>query len=126
MYLKLIEPKRSVKIVAVTNIFAAPYMARGNFYREIIMKKLIKDFTSAVKGFNTYSKYFIRCGVPLIFGAYLSAAYCFITAGKFSAYDATVRLGFELLACGKELIGAIMLPALFLEILFLAEKIDGN
>ena len=90
-------------------------MVRENFYREIIVKKLIKDFTSAVKGFNTYPKYFIR-----------SAAYCFITAGKFSAYDAAVRLGFELLACGKELIGAIVLPALFLEILFLAEKIDGN
>lgn len=90
------------------------------------MQALFKDFKNMFGEMNKYSKSFLKYGLPIAAALYISAVFCFMSAGVFGQYYTLLRLGYEFLECGKEFFGAIAVPALFLEILFLADKIDRN
>lgn len=90
------------------------------------MQALFKEVHTVIKSMNKYSKMILNFGVPFILAVYLGAAYLYVFAGVGGAYYSMMRLCFELLICGQELLGAIVIPALFLQILYLAEAFDNN
>lgn len=90
------------------------------------MQVLLKEVHTAFKSMNKYSKIILNFGIPFITAVYLSAAYLYVFAGVTGAYYAMIRLCFELLNCGKELLGAIVIPSIILQILYLADAFDNN
>lgn len=89
---------------------------------QVLFKELHKNF----KAMNRYSKAFIKFGAPFVAAMYISAVFCFAAAGNFAPYYPMMTLCFDFLEAAKETAGAIFVPALILQILFLAERIDNN
>lgn len=90
------------------------------------MQALFKEVHTVFKSMNKYSKIILKFGMPLVFSVYICALFTFFTAGSIGAYDTMIRLTSELLLCGKELLGVIVIPSLILQILYLAEAFDNN
>lgn len=90
------------------------------------MQALFREVHTVFKGMNKYSRLILKFGLPFIAAVYFSALYLFLFAGQAGDYYPMLRLGFELLECGKELLGAIVIPALILQIFYLADAFDNN
>lgn len=88
------------------------------------MQGLLSKISKLYFSMNKLSKYYIKFGSIIVFSLYLSALFCFIFAGKIGNYDYLMFTCNELLVCGKEMIGAVYVPALLVEIIVIAEKMQ--
>lgn len=82
----------------------------------------MQDLLKCVKNLNRISRIYIKIGNVIVFTVFVLAAFCSFSMGRIGNYDYLLFLKAELLVLGKEMIGAIYVPALLVEIFSLAEK----
>lgn len=83
---------------------------------------IIASVCECIKGMNRLSKLSIKYGGAVVFSLYASAAFCSVIMGKIGNFDTLLILKNELLSCAGEMLSAVFVPSIFLEILTLAEK----
>ncbi len=86
------------------------------------MAGIITSLCECVNGMNRLSKLSIKYGGAVVFSLYASAAFCSVIMGKIGNFDTLLILKSELLICAGEMLSAVFIPSIFLEILTLAEK----
>ena len=86
------------------------------------MAGIIASVCECVKGMNRLSKLSIKYGGAVVLSLYASAAFCSVIMGKIGNFDTLLILKNELLSCAGEMLSAVFVPSIFLEILTLAEK----
>lgn len=86
------------------------------------MAEIIASVCECVKGMNRLSKLSIKYGGAVVLSLYASAAFCSVIMGKIGNFDTLLILKNELLSCAGEMLSAVFVPSIFLEILTLAEK----
>lgn len=86
------------------------------------MAGIITSLCECVNGMNRLSKLSIKYGGAVVFSLYASAAFCSVIMGKIGNFDTLLILKSELLICADEMLSAVFIPSIFLEILTLAEK----
>lgn len=82
----------------------------------------MQDLFKCVKNINKISRAYIKIGNVIVFTVFFLAAFCSMSMGRIGNYDYLFFLKAELLVLGKEMVGAIYVPALLVEIFSLAEK----
>lgn len=90
------------------------------------MQDLFQEFIDCLRGMNNLSRHIFKFGLPVVTAMYASALFCRLAAGRLGPYYALRTLCLDFLESAKELLGAVCVCALTLQILFLAEKIDRN
>lgn len=86
------------------------------------MAGIIASVCECVKGMNRLSKLSIKYGGAVVLSLYTSAAFCSAIMGKIGNFDTLLILKNELLSCAGEMLSAVFVPSIFLEILTIAEK----
>lgn len=86
------------------------------------MARIITSLCECVKGMNRLSRFSIKYGGAVVFSLYASAAFCSVIMGKIGNFDTLLILKNELLKCAGEMLSAVFVPSIILEILTLAEK----
>lgn len=86
------------------------------------MAGIIASVCECVKGMNRLSKLSIKYGGAVVLSLYASAAFCSVIMGKIGNFDTLLILKNELLSCAGEMLSAVFVPSIFLEILTIAEK----
>lgn len=86
------------------------------------MSEIITSVCECVKGMNRLSRLSIKYGGAVVLSLYVSAAFCSVIMGKLGNFDTLLILKNELLSCAGEMLSAVFVPSIFLEILTLAEK----
>lgn len=66
----------------------------------------------------------LRYGMPIVCTLYAGAFFCRAAAGTIGDGDKVLRLSCELFVCGKEMLGAVVIPALLLQIFYIAYAYD--
>ena len=87
------------------------------------MSNLKNQTISAFKNMNKLSKFSIKYGSILILAVYIAAFLVCISAGKQIGYYTAMRWLDDLLLLGKELLGAVFVTSLLIEI---AEILTGK
>ena len=82
----------------------------------------MKEFLQCVKNINKISKAYIKIGNVIVFTIIILVLFCSVSMGRFGNYDYFFYLKNDLLLCFKEMLGAVYVPALFLEILSIAKN----
>ncbi len=82
----------------------------------------MKEFLQCIKNINKISRIYIKIGNVIVFTLFILAVFCSLSMGRFGNYDYFLCLKGDLLFCFKEMLGAVYVPALFLEILCIAKK----
>lgn len=86
------------------------------------MSKIVASAYECVKGMNRLSRFSIKYGGAVVLSLYASAAFCSVIMGKIGNFDTLLILKNELLSCAGEMLSAVFVPSIILEILTLAEK----
>lgn len=86
------------------------------------MAGIIASVCECIKGMNRLSKLSIKYGGAVVLSLYASSAFCSVIMGKIGNFDTLLILKNELLSCAGEMLSAVFVPSIFLEILTLAEK----
>ena len=79
----------------------------------------MKEFVQCFKNINKISKVYIKIGNVIVFTLLVLLLFCSFSMGR---YDYFLYLKNDLLFCFKEMLGAVYVPALFIEILSIAKK----
>ncbi len=87
------------------------------------MRSLFKDLICAFKQMNKISRIYIFWCSPFVFTSAVLGFFCAVFAGVIGIYDNMMILSAELFALFKELVGAVYIPALIIEIVMLASKL---
>lgn len=66
----------------------------------------------------------LRYGMPLVVTLYAGAFFCRIAVGHLGDGDKVYHLCSELFVCGKEMLGAVVIPALLLQMFYIAYAYD--
>lgn len=82
----------------------------------------MKEFLKHLRNINKLSKYYIKAGSIAVFTIFVLIAFCSICMGRIGNYDNLLFLRNELMLLFKEMLGAIYVPALIVEIICMAEK----
>ncbi len=88
------------------------------------MQAIFENLKSICRDMNKISKYYIKYGNIIVFTAYVLALFCTVSMGRMGDFDRLLYLRGELLMLGKEMAGAVYIPAIMLEILNIAKKCD--
>ena len=86
------------------------------------MSEIITSVCECVKGMNKLSKLSVKYGGAVVLSLYVSAAFCSVIMGNLGKFDTLLIVKNELLSCAGEMLSAVFVPSIFLEILTLAEK----
>ena len=86
------------------------------------MSEIIMSVCECIRGMNRLSRLSIKYGGAIVLSLYVSAAFCSAIMGKIGNFDTLLILKSELLKCAGEMLSAVFVPSIFLEILTLAEK----
>lgn len=84
------------------------------------MKNLFHSVHNTLKNMNKISKNALIFGCIPIFLLYAAAAFLYITAGRLIEYYTAAQLMYTLLDIGKELIGAVFVTSLIVELIDIA------
>lgn len=90
------------------------------------MQAVFENIRKIYSEMNKISFYYIKYGNILVFTVAVLVIFCLVSAGRFGNYDYLFYMKNELLICLRELMGAIYVPALFIEIIHLAEKSENR
>lgn len=88
------------------------------------MLMLLRDIKSAIKQMNRISKTYIRCLNPLVFLSLALALFCRVSAGFIGVYDNMLILSGELFELFKNLLAAVYVPALMIELVRILARLD--
>lgn len=88
--------------------------------RIAVLKKTAGEVRDMLRQVNPYSRWIVRIGSLIVFTVYTAALLVRVCAGRYIDYYTAVNLCGELLACGKECVGAVYVPAMLLEIFDIA------
>lgn len=86
--------------------------------------KLSQALTQSIKQMNGLSRAYIRIGNLLAFSCAAAAVFCRLSAGRIGICDNMLWLGSELASLTRQLIETFHVPALLIEIIRLAGRID--
>lgn len=84
------------------------------------MQELLQCF----KNINKISKAYIKIGNVIVFTLFILVFFCTVSMGRIGNYDYLLVMKNDLLLCLKEMLGAVYVPALLVEIAVLAKKTD--
>lgn len=82
----------------------------------------MQELLQCVKNINKISKAYIKIGNVIVFTLLILVFFCTFSMGRIGNYDYLLVMKNELLLCLKEMLGAVYVPALLVEIVVLAEK----
>lgn len=88
------------------------------------MRQKVKVLISVIRGMNPVSRAYIRWGSPIVFTSLVLAVFCRAAAGKIGVYDNMLCLSGELFELFKNMLAAVYVPALIIELLKLAYDSD--
>lgn len=88
------------------------------------MQAIFENLKGIRRDMNKISKYYIKYGNIIVLTAYAAALFCTAFMGRIGDFDRLLYLRGELLILGKEMVGAVYVPAMLLEILNIAKKCD--
>ena len=88
------------------------------------MSQIILNFKSSIKQMNKISRTYIKYGNIIVCAAACAFLFCCTIMGKFGNYDNLLYLRGELLILLRDMISAIYVPAIIIEILKIAFKND--
>lgn len=88
------------------------------------MQALFEELQSFFSCFQPVVRKILRCGSPVVFGLFLSAAVCRLLTGTLGNFDKMLRISSELFICGKEMLGAVGITALLLQMFYIAYAYD--
>lgn len=86
------------------------------------MAEITAAVCECIRGMNRLSRLSIKYGGAVVLSLYVSAAFCSVIMGKIGNFDTLLILKNELLSCAGEMLSAVFVPSIFLEILTVAEK----
>lgn len=86
------------------------------------MSEITAAVCECIRGMNRLSRLSIKYGGAVVLSLYVSAAFCSVIMGKIGNFDTLLILKSELLICAGEMLSAVFIPSIFLEILTIAEK----
>lgn len=88
------------------------------------MQALFPEIRRFLKSFSPVTVRILRWGMPLVLGMLLSGFVCRLLAGTVGEFDKMLRMSEELLLCGKEMLGAVGVGALVLQLFLTAYAYD--
>lgn len=88
------------------------------------MQALFQDLQKFFKCFQPAVLKILRYGMPIVLGLFASAAVCRLLTGVIGNFDKMLRLSSELFVCGKEMLGAVAVSALLLQMFYIAYAYD--
>lgn len=88
------------------------------------MQALFTQIRDFFRSFHPIVKKVFRYGAPITLGLYLSAGVCRMLSGLAGDADRLLRIGTELLACGKECFGIVFVGGLLLQLFLTAYVCD--
>lgn len=88
------------------------------------MQVLIAQLREFFGCFQPIVRKILRYGLPLVCALYAGGFFCRFAAGHIGNADQVLRLCEELLVCGKEMLGAVVIPALLLQLFYIAYAYD--
>ena len=89
------------------------------------MLGLFCDLKAAIKQMNKISKTYIRLLNPLVFSSFILALFCRLSAGLIGVYDNMLILSGELFELFKNMLAAVYVPALMIELVRILAQRDG-
>lgn len=88
------------------------------------MQALFPEIQKFLKSFSPVTRRILHYGLPVVLGLLLSALACRWLAGTVGEFDKMLRMSEELLLCGKEMLGAVGVGALVLQLFLTAYAYD--
>lgn len=88
------------------------------------MQALFEELQSFFSCFQPTVRKILRCGMPIVLGLFSSAAVCRLLTGHIGNFDKMLRISSELFICGKEMLGAVGITALLLQMFYIAYAYD--
>ncbi len=88
------------------------------------MQALFPEIRKFFCSFSPFSKAVLRAGMPFVLGFFAAALTGRLLLGHCGDYDKLARITAELFLCGKELLGAVGVGALVVQLLLSADGYD--
>lgn len=88
------------------------------------MQALFPEIRKFLKSFSPVTRCILHYGMPVVLGMLLSSAACRLLAGTIGNFDKMLRVSEELFLCGKELLGAVGVGALVVQLFLSAYAYD--
>ncbi len=88
------------------------------------MQALFQELQKFFSCFQPAVRKILHYGMPIVLGLFSSAAVCRFLTGYIGNFDKMLRLSSELFTCGKEMLGAVAISALILQMFYIAYAYD--
>lgn len=88
------------------------------------MQALFRDLQKFFRCFQPAVLKILRYGMPIVLGLFASSAVCRLLTGTLGHFDKMLRLSSELFVCGKEMLSAVAVCALLLQMFYIAYAYD--
>ncbi len=88
------------------------------------MQALFPELRKFFQSFSPLPRRVLHAGMPFVLGFFAAALAGRLLMGQCGDYDKMARITAELFLCGKELLGAVGVGALVLQLFLSAERYD--
>ncbi len=90
------------------------------------IQKALSELHNTLHTMHRLPKLLLKYGGILVLLLFAASAAAYLCAGRLGDYYTLTILSSDLFACGKDTLAAALIPALLIEILLRAAKIDGR